>query len=79
MGILLKQNDSRSKYQEKIAAELQEKLKSKSLEADTSDHVTKSAYLENTKQSSLMSKIWLIITFFLLVLIGFLFYSVVNR
>jgi predicted RND superfamily exporter protein len=74
MGIVLKQTDSRSKYQRKIATELQDKLKNKSLESDTSDHVSKSVYLENTKQSNFMSKVWLILAFLTIIVIGILFY-----
>lgn len=79
MGIVLKQTDSRSKYQEKIASELQEKLKNKSLESDTSDHVSKSAYLENTKQSNFMSKVWLILAFLTIIVIGILFYRSIGQ
>jgi len=79
MGIVLKQTDSRSKYQEKIVTELQDKLKNKSLESDTSDHVSKSAYLENTKQSNFMSKVWLILAFLTIIVIGILFYQSIGR
>jgi len=79
MGIVLKQTDSRSKYQEKIATELQDKLKNKSLESDTSDHVNKSAYLENTKQSNFMSKVWLFLAFLTIIVIGILFYRSISQ
>ena len=79
MGIVLKQTDSRSKYQEKIATELQEKLKNKSIETDTSDHVSKSAYLENTKQSNFMSKVWLIIAMIAVLALGLLFYRSISQ
>lgn len=79
MGIVLKQTDSRSKYQEKIATDLQEKLKNKSIETDTSDHVSKSAYLENTKQSNFMSKVWLIIAMIAVLALGLLFYRSISQ
>lgn len=79
MAIILKQTDNRSKYQEKIAAELQDKLKNKSLETDTSDHVSKSAYLENTKQSNLMSRVWLVLLVVAVLAIGMMFYKSINN
>lgn len=79
MAIILKQTDNRSKYQEKIAAELQDKLKNKSLETDTSDHVSKSAYLENTKQSNLMSRVWLVLLVLAVLAIGMMFYKSINN
>lgn len=51
MGIILKQTDNRTKYQEKLAAELTERAKKKSLELETPDGVDDSNYIKNTRKT----------------------------
>lgn len=75
MGIILKQTDNRSKYQEKIAAELQERLKSKNETTDLPDHVKDSSYLEGTKQTSILTGVWLVIALLSVIVIGFMVYK----
>lgn len=78
MAIILKQTDTKTKYQEKIANDLKDKLKNKSLELDTSDHITNSSFLENTKQTSFMSKIWLLLVVVVIISIALLFYRSIS-
>lgn len=62
MGLYLQQNNERSELQRRIAAELNEKAKKKA-DIDTSkpDGVTDSAYLEQTKTTTSLAWIWLLI------------------
>lgn len=51
MGIILKENENRSAYQQKIAAELQEKAKKKAAETDLPDGVDDSEYIKGTRKT----------------------------
>jgi hypothetical protein len=75
MGIILKQTDNRSKYQEKIATELQDRLKHKAEQTDLPDHVADSAYLEGTKKSTFLTAVWLVIAVLSVIVIGFTVYK----
>lgn len=61
MGLYLKQSDTRSQLQERLATELQERAKKKALEADLPDGVTDSAYLRDTKKTTSLAWIWVLI------------------
>ena len=61
MGLYVKQNQSRTELQEKIAAELREKARKKSEPADRPDGVDDSRYIEGTKATTTLAPVWLII------------------
>lgn len=63
MGLFVQQNDSRTKLQERIAAEMSEKSKKKAeLEAqDLPDGVDDSRYIENTKATTSLAWVWILI------------------
>ena len=61
MSLYLKQNETRSELQSRIAAELQEKAKKKALETELPDGVTDSAYIKNTKQTTSLAWAWVLI------------------
>lgn len=61
MGLYLKQNDTRSQLQERIANELQERAKQKAKEADLPDGVDDSQYIKGTKQTTSLAWVWLLI------------------
>ena len=61
MSLYLKQNETRSELQDRIAAELQEKAKKKALETERPDGVTDSAYIKDTKQTTSLAWIWVLI------------------
>ncbi len=64
MGIIVNQQDNRSELQKKIAAELSEKAKKKhDATHDLPDGVDDSAYMENTKQTTSLAWVWLVIVF----------------
>lgn len=63
MALYVKQNQTRSQLQEKLATELQEKAKKKALEADRPDGVTDSAYIKGTKAAG--NSVWLWVVFLL--------------
>jgi hypothetical protein len=63
MGMYLKQQNSRTELQEKLAKELQERAKQKSLDVDSPDGVDDSRYIERTQMTSRYAWIWLVPVF----------------
>lgn len=63
MSLFVNQNSNRTKLQEQLAAELQEKAKQKAKreEADRPDGVTDSNYLKDTKATTSLAWVWIII------------------
>ncbi len=62
MGLYLKQENTRTELQKRIAAELAEKAKRKSLdEGEPVDGVDDSAYIENTKVTTTLAWAWVLI------------------
>jgi len=61
MSLYLKQNETRSELQDRIAAELQDKAKKKALETERPDGVTDSAYIKDTKQTTSLAWVWVLI------------------
>lgn len=61
MSLYLKQNETRSELQDRIAAELQAKAKKKALETERPDGVTDSAYIKGTKQTTSLVWAWVLI------------------
>jgi hypothetical protein len=61
MGLYVKQSDTRSQLQEKLAAELQEKARAKAKEAELPDGVEDSRYIEGTRQTTHMAWIWILV------------------
>lgn len=61
MALYVKQSDTRSQLQEKLAAELQEKARKKAKEAELPDGVDDSAYIEGTKKTTTLAWAWGII------------------
>lgn len=73
MALFVRQNDERTKYQQQIAAELQEKLRKRSEEAERPDGVTDSAFIKNTKAANSLGWIWIVVVAVLvLIAIGLL-------
>jgi hypothetical protein len=61
MSLFLKQEDSRSELQKKIATELQAKMAEKPKEADMPDGVDDSQYIKGTKQTTSLAWAWILI------------------
>lgn len=61
MALFLKQDQQRSELQQRIATELQEKAKRKTIEADQPDGVTDSAYLKDTKATTSLAWVWAVV------------------
>jgi hypothetical protein len=65
MALFVQQNDNRSKLQEQVAAELQEKLKKRAeIDKTLPDGITDSAYLKGTKQTTSLAWVWIAIVIF---------------
>ena len=61
MSLYMKQSDTRSQLQDKLAKELQDRAKKKALETEQPDGVTDSAYLKNTKTTTSLAWVWVLI------------------
>lgn len=61
MGLYVKQSDTRSQLQEKLAQELQDRAREKAKEAELPDGVDDSAYIEGTKMTTSLAWVWAII------------------
>lgn len=73
MGLYLKQENTRTKLQEKIAADLADKAKKKTLsDGDRPDGVDDAAYLHNTKKTTSLAWAWAIIAVAVVVLLVWL-------
>jgi len=67
MALYVNQNENRSKLQERLAAELQEKAKSRAeVDAGRPDGVDDSQYLQGTKQTTSLAWVWVVIVLFVL-------------
>lgn len=60
MALFIRQDDNRSKLQERLATELREKAKARA-EADQLDGVDDSRYLEGTKPTTSLAWVWILI------------------
>jgi hypothetical protein len=61
MALFIRQNEDRSKLQERLAAELQEKSKVRAAKANEADDVEDSQYLKDTKKTTNLAWVWLVI------------------
>ncbi len=69
MALFIRQTEDRSKLQEKLAAELQEKAKARALQSARPDGVDDSAYLKDTKQTTSLAWVWILIVLAVIVAI----------
>ena len=74
MALFIRQDDERSKLQERIAAELREKAKAKG-QADPAlpDGVEDTNYLKDTKQTTGLAWVWVVII--AIALVAFVVYA----
>lgn len=61
MALFIRQNDSRSQLQERLASELQERAKQKAKEVDLPDGVTDSQFMKETTQTTSLAWVWIIL------------------
>lgn len=61
MALLMNQNEQRSKLQEEIAAELQERARLRASKRDMPDGVDDSEYIKGTKQTTTLAWVWVLI------------------
>ena len=61
MSLYLRQQDTRSDLQEKLSKDLQERAKQKAKTFDQPDGVTDSQYLKQTKQTTSLAWVWVLI------------------
>ena len=67
MSLHMKQSETRSALQDKLAKELQDRAREKAKTFDQPDGVTDSAYIKNTKETSSLAWVWVLV---LLAVIG---------
>jgi hypothetical protein len=68
MSLFIKQDESRTRMQQQIAAELQAKAKEKAKQADLPDGVADSNYIKGTKQTGKFGGVWLIVIVIIVVI-----------
>lgn len=61
MALFIRQNEDRSKLQERLAAELQERQTQKDIKTKDFNGVEDSAYLKDTKDASSLTWVWIVI------------------
>jgi hypothetical protein len=69
MALFIKQNDTRSQLQERLAAELQEKARRNAAKVDMPDGVSDSQYVKDTKQTTSLAWLWIIISIVMISLV----------
>ena len=86
MGIIVNQNDNRSKLQERLAAELTEKSRRQGAGGDGAtsrpenpDGVEDSAYMEGTKKTTSLAWAWVLIVIATIVVLVWLVIMATNR
>lgn len=67
MGLYVKQQNTRSQLQERLAQELQDRAKEKEFETERPDGVDDSRYIEGTKKTTTLAWVW-----------GFIFAAIVG-
>lgn len=72
MALFIRQNEDRSKLQERLAAELQERAKQRAALDVSPDGVEDSEYMKNTKQSSSFLWVWFTVTTIIIVAVVWL-------
>lgn len=72
MALHIRKDDKQSELQQRVAAELQEKARQRSLEADLPDGVDDSRYIEGSKQTTSLAWVWALIGVAVVVLVVWL-------
>ncbi|MBC7943631.1 hypothetical protein H7X68_03990 [Candidatus Saccharibacteria bacterium] len=62
MALFIRQTEDRSKLQERLAAELQERAKQQTARNSRPDGVDDSQYMKNTKQTTSLAWVWILIS-----------------
>jgi hypothetical protein len=79
MALFIQQNDNRSKLQERLAAELQEKARVRAeIDAGRPDGVEDSQYLKGTKPTTSLAWLWVVVVIFAVVATTFLIVVSIN-
>ena len=76
MGILVRQDEKRSQYQEKLAAELRERAARQAGGSEPLDQTKKSNYIKDTNQTSERAWLWAILA--TIVVVGFAVFIIVS-
>ncbi len=75
MGLYLKQQETRTPLQEKLAKELQEKAKQRAVDEERPDGVDDSRYIEGTKTTTSLAWVWVLIALATIALVVWLVVS----
>ena len=73
MALFIRQSEDRSQFQERLAAELQEKAKAKMLAESKPQDIEDSAYLKDTKKTTGLAWAWIVIGLIAAVIVVMLF------
>lgn len=75
MALFIRQNEDRSKLQERLNSELQERHKSQQLMDKEPEKVEDSAYLKDMKDGSSLSVVWIILIIIAIGIAGYFIYT----
>jgi hypothetical protein len=68
MGLFIRQDEARSGLQSKVAMELQERLKTRAVDNLLPDGVEDSKYTEDTKPTTTLAWVWVLVVFMVIAL-----------
>lgn len=72
MALFVRQTEDRSKLQERLASELQEKAKARALRENQGNDIEDSEYLKNTKSTTSLAGVWIAIVLIFLAVVVWL-------
>jgi hypothetical protein len=76
MALFIRQDEQRTKLQERVAAELQERAKQRAVSTTAPDGVDDSRYVEHTKNTGSLAWVWVVL--FIIVIVGFVLFVVLK-
>lgn len=74
MALFIRQNEDRSKLQERLAAELQERAKQRAAIKEGPDLVEDSEYMKHTTHTSKLAWVWISVTVILIAAVVWLIF-----
>jgi hypothetical protein len=75
MGLFIRQEEQRTDLQQRVAAELQEKMRAKAAQAEQPDGVKDSQYIKGTKQTTSLMWVWAVIA---LIVVGTVIFLIIR-
>lgn len=78
MALFVRQDENRSELQKRLATELQDRARKKAEEADLPDGVEDSAYIKDTKQTTGLFGVWIVVAILAIAAVIFIIIKSMN-